>query len=166
MKRFHVHIAVEKLDDSIRFYSSLFGVAPTVQKFRHVALTLRRRIEVFLTLPLATLDRVDYTGQTQRDRAEVIMSLSPRRSNVLLRSSDRFGGSPDSELCTGGALAPSAYIASSTLGCADAAGRLMRRLYMDVDAKAAGKYVLDLEVVCTVLDPEDMANRIAYLPLD
>jgi predicted enzyme related to lactoylglutathione lyase len=30
MKRFHVHIAVEKLDDSIRFYSSLFGVAPTV----------------------------------------------------------------------------------------------------------------------------------------
>ena len=27
MKRFHVHIAVEKLDDSIRFYSSLFGVA-------------------------------------------------------------------------------------------------------------------------------------------
>ena len=30
MKRFHVHIAVEKLDDSIRFYSTLFGVAPTV----------------------------------------------------------------------------------------------------------------------------------------
>jgi catechol 2,3-dioxygenase-like lactoylglutathione lyase family enzyme len=30
MKRFHVHIAVEKLDDSIRFYASLFGVAPTV----------------------------------------------------------------------------------------------------------------------------------------
>src|SRR5215510_3069122 len=30
MKRFHVHIAVEKLDDSIRFYSSLFGVAPAV----------------------------------------------------------------------------------------------------------------------------------------
>ena len=30
MKRFHVHIAVEKLDDSIRFYSSLFGVTPTV----------------------------------------------------------------------------------------------------------------------------------------
>src|SRR2546426_4583644 len=30
MKRFNVHIAVEKLDDSIRFYSSLCGVAPTV----------------------------------------------------------------------------------------------------------------------------------------
>src|SRR5438094_6746471 len=30
MKRFHVHVAVEKLEDSIRFYSSLFGVAPTV----------------------------------------------------------------------------------------------------------------------------------------
>ena len=30
MKRFHVHVSVEKLDDSIRFYSSLFGAAPTV----------------------------------------------------------------------------------------------------------------------------------------
>ena len=30
MKRFHVHIAVEKLDDSIRFYSSLLGVAPSM----------------------------------------------------------------------------------------------------------------------------------------
>ena len=30
MKRFHVHVAVEKLDDSIRFYSSLFGADPTV----------------------------------------------------------------------------------------------------------------------------------------
>jgi hypothetical protein len=30
MKRFHVHVAVEKLDDSLRFYSSLFGVVPSV----------------------------------------------------------------------------------------------------------------------------------------
>jgi len=30
MKRFHVHVAVEKLDESIRFYSSLFGTDPTV----------------------------------------------------------------------------------------------------------------------------------------
>jgi hypothetical protein len=33
-------------------------------------------------------------------------------------------------------------------------------------AATIGKYVLDLEVVCTVLDPEDMTNRIEYLPLD
>lgn len=32
MKRFHVHVAVEKLDDSIRFYSTLFGTEPTVAK--------------------------------------------------------------------------------------------------------------------------------------
>jgi len=30
MKRFHVHVSVEKLEDSIRFYSALFGTAPTV----------------------------------------------------------------------------------------------------------------------------------------
>jgi hypothetical protein len=28
-----------------------------------------------------------------------------------------------------------------------------------------GKYVLDLEMICQVLNPEDMANRIEYLPL-
>ena len=29
MKRFHVHVAVENLGDSIRFYSDLFGMNPT-----------------------------------------------------------------------------------------------------------------------------------------
>ena len=32
MKRFHVHLNVDQLDRSIRFYTSLFGAAPTVLK--------------------------------------------------------------------------------------------------------------------------------------
>lgn len=32
MKRFHVHVAVNDLDTSIRFYSTVFGTAPTVRK--------------------------------------------------------------------------------------------------------------------------------------
>lgn len=32
MKRFHVHVGVEDLEQSIRFYSSLFGAGPTVRK--------------------------------------------------------------------------------------------------------------------------------------
>jgi len=32
MKRFHVHVGVEDLDQSIRFYSGLFGAAPNVRK--------------------------------------------------------------------------------------------------------------------------------------
>jgi catechol 2,3-dioxygenase-like lactoylglutathione lyase family enzyme len=32
MKRFHVHVAVEDLAQSVRFYASLFGHPPTVQK--------------------------------------------------------------------------------------------------------------------------------------
>ncbi|MFM0597225.1 ArsI/CadI family heavy metal resistance metalloenzyme [Paraburkholderia dilworthii] len=32
MKRFHVHVVVPKLDDSVRFYSSMFGAQPTVLK--------------------------------------------------------------------------------------------------------------------------------------
>lgn len=32
MKRFHVHVAVEDLAANVRFYSAMFGVAPTVLK--------------------------------------------------------------------------------------------------------------------------------------
>jgi len=32
MKRFHVHVAVDDLQANIRFYSTVFGVQPTVQK--------------------------------------------------------------------------------------------------------------------------------------
>jgi catechol 2,3-dioxygenase-like lactoylglutathione lyase family enzyme len=32
MKRFHVHVAVNDLDANIRFYSTVFGAPPTVQK--------------------------------------------------------------------------------------------------------------------------------------
>jgi predicted enzyme related to lactoylglutathione lyase len=32
MKRFHVHVSVQDLESAVKFYSSLFGVAPTVQQ--------------------------------------------------------------------------------------------------------------------------------------
>ncbi|MFA5940376.1 MAG: ArsI/CadI family heavy metal resistance metalloenzyme [Sinimarinibacterium sp.] len=32
MKRFHVHLSVDNLAHNIRFYSAMFGVAPTVEK--------------------------------------------------------------------------------------------------------------------------------------
>ena len=32
MKRFHVHVAVHDLEQSIRFYSALFGADPTIKK--------------------------------------------------------------------------------------------------------------------------------------
>ena len=32
MKRFHVHVGVRNLDDSIRFYTGLFGAEPTVRR--------------------------------------------------------------------------------------------------------------------------------------
>jgi catechol 2,3-dioxygenase-like lactoylglutathione lyase family enzyme len=32
MKRFHVHVAVDNIQDNIRFYSSVFGAAPAVVK--------------------------------------------------------------------------------------------------------------------------------------
>jgi hypothetical protein len=32
MKRFHVHVAVENLENSVRFYSDLFGIEPTIER--------------------------------------------------------------------------------------------------------------------------------------
>jgi hypothetical protein len=32
MKRFHVHVSVDNLDESIRFYSTLFAAQPTIQQ--------------------------------------------------------------------------------------------------------------------------------------
>lgn len=32
MKRFHVHVAVSDVDESVRFYSKIFGIDPTVRK--------------------------------------------------------------------------------------------------------------------------------------
>ena len=32
MKRFHVHVAVHDLEQSVRFYAALFGTPPTVRK--------------------------------------------------------------------------------------------------------------------------------------
>ena len=32
MKRFHVHVAVHDLEQSVRFYTALFGTQPTVEK--------------------------------------------------------------------------------------------------------------------------------------
>ena len=32
MKRLHVHVSVTDLDESVRFYSTLFAAQPTVQK--------------------------------------------------------------------------------------------------------------------------------------
>jgi len=32
MKRFHIHVSVPSLPESIRFYSEIFGVAPAVEK--------------------------------------------------------------------------------------------------------------------------------------
>ncbi len=32
MKRFHVHIAVDNLQDNIRFYTALFGTEPSISK--------------------------------------------------------------------------------------------------------------------------------------
>jgi hypothetical protein len=45
-------------------------------------------------------------------------------------------------------------------------GGLSGLIYGHQLAATIGKYVLDLELVCKVMEPEDMMNHIEYLPLD
>ena len=33
MKRFHVHVSVDNLDESVRFYTTLFAAQPTVRHY-------------------------------------------------------------------------------------------------------------------------------------
>ena len=43
MKRFHVHLAVADLAANIRFYSQLFGAAPTVEKEDYAKIFMAKR---------------------------------------------------------------------------------------------------------------------------
>jgi len=37
MKRLHIHLAVENIEQNIEFYSTMFGCQPTVQHKRDIA---------------------------------------------------------------------------------------------------------------------------------
>jgi uncharacterized protein (DUF433 family) len=112
--------------------------------------------------------------------------LTPAHVHATLTSDDGSSRRPRRQRCTGRAAAPVLHAASHSGRGTRAAGRVMRRRSMEVHVKAAITAglrqrgmdvvsaqedggtrldVLDLEVVCQVIDPEDLAHRIESLPL-
>ncbi len=72
MKRLHVHIAVKDLDASVRFYSQLFSVAPSVQKADYAKWMLDDPRVNFAISRRGVNRGVDHLGIQVEDRAELV----------------------------------------------------------------------------------------------
>jgi catechol 2,3-dioxygenase-like lactoylglutathione lyase family enzyme len=71
MKRFHVHVNVDQLDSSIRFYTTLFGAAPSVVKPDYAKWMLD---DPRVNFAISQRDRqtgVDHLGLQAEDAAEL-----------------------------------------------------------------------------------------------
>ncbi|MGH8154065.1 MAG: ArsI/CadI family heavy metal resistance metalloenzyme [Rhodanobacteraceae bacterium] len=71
MKRFHVHVSVTDLDASIRFYSTLFGSAPTVHKPDYAKWLLEDPRVNFAISQRDRVAGVDHLGLQAEDGAEL-----------------------------------------------------------------------------------------------
>lgn len=71
MKRFHVHVNVEQLDPSIRFYTTLFGAAPSVVKLDYAKWMLDDPRVNFAISQRGRQVGVDHLGLQAEDEAEL-----------------------------------------------------------------------------------------------
>lgn len=72
MKRFHVHVGVENLDQSIAFYSGLFGAEPSVTKPDYAKWLLEDpRINFAISQKAGAVRGVEHLGLQVEDQAEL-----------------------------------------------------------------------------------------------
>ena len=71
MKRFHVHVGVRDLQESIRFYSALFAVQPAVKKDDYAKWMLDDPRLSFAISTFAKAQGVDHLGLQTDDGAEL-----------------------------------------------------------------------------------------------
>ena len=71
MKRLHVNVAVENLDESIRFYSALFAAEPTVRKSDYAKWMLEDPRVNFAIAARGTNVGIDHLGIQVEDKAEL-----------------------------------------------------------------------------------------------
>ncbi|MFN4165990.1 MAG: ArsI/CadI family heavy metal resistance metalloenzyme [Ferrovibrio sp.] len=71
MKRLHVNVAVENLDESIRFYSALFAAEPTVRKPDYAKWMLEDPRVNFAIAARGTKVGIDHLGIQVEDEAEL-----------------------------------------------------------------------------------------------
>lgn len=101
MKRFHVHVNVDALDASIRFYSTLFGVQPTVIKPDYAKWMLDDPRVNFAISQRGRAAGVDHLGLQAEDAAELdaigrrlhaadAIALAEKATTCCYARSDKF----------------------------------------------------------------------------
>lgn len=101
MKRFHVHVNVDQLDRSIRFYTTLFGVAPNVLKPDYAKWMLDDPRVNFAISQRGRQAGVDHLGVQAEDDAELAaigarlqaadaVALAERATTCCYARSDKF----------------------------------------------------------------------------
>lgn len=101
MKRFHVHVNVEHLDPSIRFYTTLFGAQPSVVKADYAkwmlddprvnfAISQRGRTAGIDHLGVQAEDETEWTVIAERLRAADTLALAEKGTTCCYARSDKF----------------------------------------------------------------------------
>ena len=90
MKRFHVHVAVNDLESSIRFYSALFGADPTVTKTDYAKWMIEDPRINFAISERGTRTGVNHLGLQvdSDDELEVLRAQAERGSSVTATESN------------------------------------------------------------------------------
>jgi len=90
MKRFHVHVAVQDLPASVRFYSALFGAPPSVRKPDYAKWMLEDpRVNFAISQRCATVG-VNHLG-IQVDSAEELSALREHVAAAQIQARDEVG---------------------------------------------------------------------------
>ncbi|MBK7658094.1 MAG: VOC family protein [Betaproteobacteria bacterium] len=87
MKRFHVHVGVEHLADSIRFYTQLFGAPPTVEKSDYAKWMVEDpRINFAISQRDRASTGIDHLGfQVETDEELAGMRAAVDRADIAVR---------------------------------------------------------------------------------
>jgi catechol 2,3-dioxygenase-like lactoylglutathione lyase family enzyme len=94
MKRFHVHVAVDDLEANIRFYSSVFGMEPTVRKRDYAKWMVEDPRVNFAISQRGTKSGVDHLG-FQVDTDDELNALRKQVAAAEIAALDQ----PDATCC-------------------------------------------------------------------
>jgi len=90
MKRFHVHVAVDDLATSIRFYSAVFGVPPTVVKGDYAKWMVEDPRLNFAISARGIKAGIDHLG-IQVDSDEALAGLRTQVADAEIAANDQSG---------------------------------------------------------------------------
>jgi catechol 2,3-dioxygenase-like lactoylglutathione lyase family enzyme len=94
MKRFHVHVAVDDLESNVRFYSTVFGSQPTVQKPDYAKWMLEDPRVNFAISKRGARAGLDHLG-FQVDSDEELQALRKQVADAEMAALDQ----PDATCC-------------------------------------------------------------------